>query len=227
MANLKPTYQAEPHGSGRPICANCPNCSHPPATGTASKPPSRTAPTPFTSAWTSSTRGCGRDNFTEADLPRLMEFLHRRGVKGYVTLNTLVFENELAEAEQYLRTMIAAGVDAVIVQDVGICRLIRRLSPDFPIHASTQMTITSAAGVEFARELGCQPRGARPRMFDQGNRSRSTSRFALRASHFRWRFSSTAHSAWLIPASVSPARRWADAPPIAANARRRAGCLTN
>ena len=94
-------------------------------------------------------------NFTEADLPKLMEFLHRRGMKGYVTFNTLIFANELAEAEQYLRAMIAAGVDAAIVQDVGICRLIRRLSPDFPIHASTQMTITSAAGVEFARELGC------------------------------------------------------------------------
>src|ERR1041385_224224 len=94
-------------------------------------------------------------NFTETDLPKLMEFLHRRGVKGYVTFNTLVFENELAEAEQYLRTMIAAGADAAIVQDIGMGRLIRRLSPDFPIHASTQMTITSAAGVEFARELGC------------------------------------------------------------------------
>ncbi|MGB7769036.1 MAG: DUF3656 domain-containing protein [Verrucomicrobiia bacterium] len=94
-------------------------------------------------------------NFTGADLPKLMEFLHRRGVRGYVTLNTLVFENELAGAEKYLRTMISAGVDAVIVQDMGICRLIRQLSPDFPIHASTQMTITSAAGVEFARELGC------------------------------------------------------------------------
>ena len=95
-------------------------------------------------------------NFTEADLPRLMEFLHRRGVKGYVTFNTLVFANEMAGAEQYLRAIIAAGVDAAIVQDTGICRLIRRLSPDFPIHASTQMTITSAAGVGFARELGCE-----------------------------------------------------------------------
>src|SRR5665213_2849649 len=94
-------------------------------------------------------------NFTEADLPRLMEFLHRRGVRGYVTFNTLIFENELADAENYLRTIIAAGVDAAIVQDVGICRMIRKLSPDFPVHASTQMTITSAAGVEFARELGC------------------------------------------------------------------------
>ena len=94
-------------------------------------------------------------NFTESDLPELMAFLHRRGVKGYVTLNTLVFQAELPEAAQYLRTIIAAGVDAVIVQDVGICRLIRHLSPDFPIHASTQMTITSAAGVEFAHTLGC------------------------------------------------------------------------
>ena len=94
-------------------------------------------------------------NFTEADLPKLMEFLHRRGVKGYVTFNTLVFENELADAEKYLRAMISAGVDAAIVQDVGICRLIRELSPDFPIHASTQMTVTSAGGVEFAKALGC------------------------------------------------------------------------
>src|SRR5471032_449453 len=94
-------------------------------------------------------------NFTEADLPGLMEFLHRRGVKGYVTFNTLVFQNELADAENYLRAIIAAGVDAAIVQDVGICRLIRKLSPDFPIHASTQMTVTSAGGVEFTHELGC------------------------------------------------------------------------
>lgn len=95
-------------------------------------------------------------NFTEADLPELMKFLHGRGVKGYVTLNTLIFTKELADAEQYIRTMITAGVDAVIIQDVGICRLIRHLSPDFPIHASTQMTITSAIGVEFAKSIGCQ-----------------------------------------------------------------------
>ncbi|HEY1663804.1 MAG TPA: DUF3656 domain-containing protein [Verrucomicrobiae bacterium] len=95
------------------------------------------------------------NNFTVSDLPKLMEFLHHRGVRGYVTFNTLVFENEMAEATEYLRSIIAAGVDAAIVQDVGICRLIRQLSPDFPIHASTQMTVTSAGGVEFARELGC------------------------------------------------------------------------
>ena len=93
-------------------------------------------------------------NFTQADLLALMTFLHHRGVRGYVTFNTLVFTNELADAEEYLRTIIAAGVDAAIVQDVGICRLIRALSPDFPIHTSTQMTVTSAAGVDFARDLG-------------------------------------------------------------------------
>jgi putative protease len=95
------------------------------------------------------------ENFTEADLPELMQFLHLRGVKGYVTLNTLVFPQELKQAQRYIKSIIAAGVDAVIVQDVGICRLIRHISLDFPIHTSTQMTVTSAAGVEFAKELDC------------------------------------------------------------------------
>ncbi len=95
-------------------------------------------------------------NFTQADLPALMEFLHKRGVRGYVTFNVLVFTHELADAEDYLRTIIASGVDAAIVQDTGICRLIRKISPDFPIHGSTQMTVTGDAGVEFARELGAE-----------------------------------------------------------------------
>lgn len=94
------------------------------------------------------------DNFVADDLPKLMKFLHRRGMRGYVAFNTLVFSDELAEAEEELRRVIAAGTDAAIVQDVGLVRLIRRISPDFPVHASTQMTISSAAGVRFARELG-------------------------------------------------------------------------
>ncbi len=94
-------------------------------------------------------------NFTTQDLPELMRYLHSRGVKGYVTFNTLVFTDELADAAALLETVIEAGVDAAIVQDPGICSLIRQLSPDFPIHASTQMTITSVAGVEFAKHLGC------------------------------------------------------------------------
>jgi len=95
-------------------------------------------------------------NFTQADLPAVMEYLHARGVRGYVTFNTLVFTAELEDAAAMLRTLIATGVDAAIVQDIGVCRLIRALSPDFPIHCSTQMTITSPAGVAFARDLGAQ-----------------------------------------------------------------------
>jgi len=95
-------------------------------------------------------------NFTLADLPELLAFLHGRGVKGYLTLNTLIFTEELPAVETLLRTAIAAGIDAFIVQDGGLCRLIRHLSADVPIHASTQMTITSAAGVAFAQSLGCE-----------------------------------------------------------------------
>ena len=94
------------------------------------------------------------DNFTLADLPEVARYLHRHGVKGYVTFNTLVFSDELEEAQARLRAIIESGIDAIIVQDLGLCRLIRSLSPDFPIHASTQMTITSAAGVRLAGELG-------------------------------------------------------------------------
>ena len=77
------------------------------------------------------------------------------GVKGYVTLNTLVFPRELDDLEATVRQLAEAGVDAVIVQDLGLARLIRAVTPDLEIHASTQMSITSAEGVRLARELGC------------------------------------------------------------------------
>ena len=94
------------------------------------------------------------NNFAPEELPDLMAYLHRRGVRGYLTFNTLVFQDELDEAREVLRTAIVAGVDAAIVQDVGICAVIREISPDFPIHASTQMTVTSSHGVKQAKELG-------------------------------------------------------------------------
>lgn len=94
-------------------------------------------------------------NFDGADLPDVMAQLHRRGVRGYVTLNTLVFPRELPDLEESLRHLVEAGVDAVIVQDLGLVRLIRALTPDLEVHASTQMSITSEEGVRLARELGC------------------------------------------------------------------------
>jgi U32 family peptidase len=94
-------------------------------------------------------------NFDGTDLPEVISLLHRRGVRGYVTLNTLAFTSELPGLEATVRELVLAGVDAVIVQDMGLARLIRAISPDIEIHASTQMSITSEEGVELARELGC------------------------------------------------------------------------
>jgi putative protease len=94
-------------------------------------------------------------NFGVGELPGLMATLHRRGVRGYVTLNTLIFPRELDGVEMIVRDVVRAGVDAVIVQDLGLCRLIRALTPDLEIHASTQMSVTSADGLKLAEELGC------------------------------------------------------------------------
>jgi len=94
-------------------------------------------------------------NFTINELPKIMEFLHLRGVRGYVALNTLVFTEELYEVAKAVEKIILGGADALLVQDIGLCKVIRQISPDFPIHASTQMTITSSYGVRIARELGC------------------------------------------------------------------------
>jgi putative protease len=95
-------------------------------------------------------------NFTEEELPEVVAFCHRQGVKAYVAFNTLVFTSELDDAETYLRTLSRAGVDALIVQDVGLVRLARMIVPDLPIHASTQMTVTSPEGAAFAKELGVE-----------------------------------------------------------------------
>lgn len=93
------------------------------------------------------------DNFSEEDLPPLMEFLHKHGVRGYCAFNTLIFTHELADAEQQLRKLEAAGVDAVIIQDLGLARMVKTLTPGLHLHASTQMTITSPEGLEFAKRL--------------------------------------------------------------------------
>ncbi len=94
------------------------------------------------------------DNFTEEELPEVTAFCHRHGVKAYVTLNTLLFTGELDDAAEYLRLLNRSGVDALIVQDIGLVRLATAIVPELPIHASTQMTLTSPQGVEVARGLG-------------------------------------------------------------------------
>lgn len=92
--------------------------------------------------------------FTLAELPEAMRTLHRRGVKGYVTFNTLIFDHELTEAVKSLELIAAAGADAVIVQDVGIAQLAHQIAPQMAVHGSTQMSITSAEGIGLAQRFG-------------------------------------------------------------------------
>ena len=89
------------------------------------------------------------DNFSEEDLPELMKFLHRHGVKGFVAFNTLVFPSEMESAVEQIETMARAGVDAVIVQDLAAAKLVQEIAPEMELHASTQMTITSPEGMAF------------------------------------------------------------------------------
>ncbi|MBI4613200.1 MAG: U32 family peptidase, partial [Planctomycetes bacterium] len=93
-------------------------------------------------------------NFAIEELPDLFSFLHLRGVKGYVAFNTLLFPEELEEAERMLLGIIEAGADALILQDFGVARLAREISPDIPLHASTQTTTTSAEQMKSLAELG-------------------------------------------------------------------------
>jgi U32 family peptidase len=93
-------------------------------------------------------------NFSLADLPATVAQIHRAGARAYVTLNTLLFEPELAAIEGVLRAVVVAGVDAVIVQDPAVCLLAQALCPQLELHGSTQMTISSARGATFARALG-------------------------------------------------------------------------
>jgi putative protease len=95
-------------------------------------------------------------NFAVEDLPGLMQALHRRGLKGYATLNTLVFSDELAAFARLVEAVADARVDAVLVQDVGAARLVREIRPQLALHASTQMTLTSAETIALAERLGMQ-----------------------------------------------------------------------
>ncbi|MBZ0281654.1 MAG: U32 family peptidase [Anaerolineae bacterium] len=92
--------------------------------------------------------------FTLSELPDVMRTLHSRGVKGYVTFNTLVFDHELREAVKAIEQIAKAGADSLIVQDVGMAQLAHQIAPHVDIHGSTQMSITSAEGVALAQRFG-------------------------------------------------------------------------
>ncbi|HJT35564.1 MAG TPA: DUF3656 domain-containing protein [Pirellulales bacterium] len=95
-------------------------------------------------------------NFRLAELPEVIDFLHRRNVRGYVTCNTLIFSDELPEIASFIAAISQAGADAVIVQDLGLARLIGRLAPGLPVHGSTQMTLTEPRAIEFVHGMGVE-----------------------------------------------------------------------
>lgn len=96
----------------------------------------------------------GAQNFDEEELLRAVCYCHARGVKVHVTLNTLVNDSELEMAHAQIETIANSGADAVIVQDLGVAKLVRECCPSIEMHASTQMTIHNLSGAIKAKELG-------------------------------------------------------------------------
>ena len=93
-------------------------------------------------------------NFTTQTLPEAVKYCHIRGVAVHLTLNTIVADKEMPELENLIRQAALAGVDAFIVQDLGVVRMCRQIAPSVPIHGSTQLTVHSLAGVQVCAAMG-------------------------------------------------------------------------
>ncbi len=97
------------------------------------------------------------NNFSDEEIKAAVDYCHLRGVKAYITVNTLVSDREIDNAMKYLKMLNDMGVDAVIVQDLGLCRLIKENFPNLSIHGSTQMTVHNSDGVREIQKMGaCQ-----------------------------------------------------------------------
>ena len=96
----------------------------------------------------------GAENFTDQDLIDAVSYCHARGVAVHVTLNTLVKDDEIAEVVKNIETIAASGADAVLIQDLGVAKLVREHCPGIKMHASTQLAIHNMAGVRLMKQLG-------------------------------------------------------------------------
>ncbi|MBR6526240.1 MAG: U32 family peptidase [Clostridia bacterium] len=94
------------------------------------------------------------DNFEGDGLKEAVDYCHERGVKVYLTLNTMVRQDELGALEVTIRDIAQAGADAVIVQDLGVAEAVRRIAPHMELHASTQMAVHNRSGVRYLKEHG-------------------------------------------------------------------------
>ena len=93
-------------------------------------------------------------NFSEEEFAAAVSYCHLRGAKVYLTLNTLLTDRELPKAAEVAAQASAIGADAVLIQDLGVLRMLRQVAPDLPVHASTQMTLHNLDGVKMAADLG-------------------------------------------------------------------------
>lgn len=93
-------------------------------------------------------------NFDDKTMKEAVEYCHLYNVKVYVTINTIMKENELEEAYKYAKFLYIIGVDALIIQDIGLAFLLKKKLPGFELHASTQMTVHNGEGALFLSKLG-------------------------------------------------------------------------
>jgi len=96
----------------------------------------------------------GAENFTVEEIRDITEYCHLRGVKVYAAVNTLVKNREMEFLCDYMYKLDDAGIDGVIIQDMGVYQVIKKIMPDFPVHASTQMTVHNLEGVEYLYSIG-------------------------------------------------------------------------
>ncbi len=94
------------------------------------------------------------DNFGEEELAKAIKYCRLNNVKSYLTLNTLIKDNEIPDALQLVQSAYSYGIDAVIVQDIGLAELLHKKFPDLPLHASTQMSVHSAAALDILKNMG-------------------------------------------------------------------------
>lgn len=94
-------------------------------------------------------------NFGEEELREAVSYAHKRGVRIYVTMNISLKQEELKDVDDYLKSLYEMGIDAIIVQDLGLLKLVKESYPDFPVHASTQMTVHNSYGVDNLKRAGC------------------------------------------------------------------------
>ena len=94
------------------------------------------------------------DNFSDEELPEAVRYAHMHGVKVYMTLNTLVRDDELVRAFEYANYIYGIGVDALIVQDIGLARMLHKYIPELPLHLSTQGTLYNVEAMGLAKDLG-------------------------------------------------------------------------